>query len=538
MEAILTYFIQVNVLLLVIYLGYRFLLNGLTFYGLNRYYFIGGGLFALLYPFLNVAAWLKTPIEPVGELVAYLPGMLQEQETSVINISLLNMVLAILMLGALFFILKFAIQLISLLRIHRHSKPASWQNYIYRNVWLPIVPFSFFNKVYINRAQHQELELHDIFAHEYTHVKGFHSLDILLYEFLLTLCWYNPCVWLMRRFMRQNLEFLTDQAVLNKGVDKQSYQYSLLHVTKQGQQVGISNQFNFKMLKKRISMMNKKRSSALELGKYICLLPLIIFAAAAFTVTKVDAKIAEVVHFTERTQIAEIVPKVETAIDTVKSEAEKQIPTTKTHASKDTLFSKVTISPITTDDGMGASSKVEQSVNMFTGMLNRNKIPLGKEPLLFVDGQRISSKEKLNAINLNDIESINVIKGSKLAVDKYGEDAENGVIEISLKKKNNEVDKQEPLAPKNDKKGITIIPAGRFEAWDSSDAAKEIVVVKGAGKDSSKVVSYRFIDNDGKGSERLISGKQITFQARSLVDSATAEKDTKVIIRAVSRKQP
>src|SRR5690606_14111839 len=119
---------------------------------------------------------------------------------------------------------------------------------------------------------------------------------ILLFEMILVVCWYNPFVWLVRKAVRENLEYLTDQEVLNKGMDKQTYQYSLLHVTQRGIAVGMSNHFNFKTLKKRIMMMNKKRSSNLELSKYVFLLPVFLIAGASFTVSKAEKNIENLVE--------------------------------------------------------------------------------------------------------------------------------------------------------------------------------------------------------------------------------------------------
>jgi len=107
----------------------------------------------------------------------------------------------------------------------------------------------------------------------------------------------------MRKAVRQNLEFLTDQQVLNKGVDKQTYQYSLLHVTRQGVAVGMSNHFNFKTLKKRIMMMNKKRSSKLELSKYAFLLPVFLIAGMSFTVSKAENNIEKIVDKSQQTNV-------------------------------------------------------------------------------------------------------------------------------------------------------------------------------------------------------------------------------------------
>src|SRR5690606_1821447 len=130
-----------------------------------------------------------------------------------------------------------------------------------------------------------------------------------------------------RKAVRQNLEYLTDQQVLDKGVDRQTYQYSLLHVTKQGASVGISNQFNFKTLKKRIMMMNKKRSSKLELSKYAFLLPVFILAGATFTLNKAEAKIETVVIKAAETNVSEIGHKLSENIiqqDTTKKKESTQ----------------------------------------------------------------------------------------------------------------------------------------------------------------------------------------------------------------------
>ena len=107
----------------------------------------------------------------------------------------------------------------------------------------------------------------------------------------------------MRRSVRQNLEFLTDQQVLDSGLNKELYQYSLLKVSTEGVSLELSNNFNFKQLKKRIMMMNRARSRKVELGKYAFLFPLVILFAAAFTVSKADEKIVDVVGLVKETEL-------------------------------------------------------------------------------------------------------------------------------------------------------------------------------------------------------------------------------------------
>src|SRR5690606_42034344 len=74
MAALLTYIIQVNLLLSLIFLGYQFLLKNLTFYRLNRFYFLFGSLYAFVYPFLDIKSWFAKSITiPQGIIMEYFP---------------------------------------------------------------------------------------------------------------------------------------------------------------------------------------------------------------------------------------------------------------------------------------------------------------------------------------------------------------------------------------------------------------------------------------------------------------------------------
>ncbi|PRD54441.1 M56 family metallopeptidase [Sphingobacterium gobiense] len=409
MYSLLAYIIQVNILLTVVYIGYSVLLKRLTFYRLNRGFFLVGAIFSFVYPFLDIKSLFRRHIEPVGKWMGYLPDFYMQQVAKPVY-TLENAIYSCIAVAGLWFAMRLCIQLLSLLRIHIYSRKTVWKTYWYQNVLFPIVPFSFLNKIYLHKEQHQEPELHDIFEHEDIHVKGLHSLDILMFEILLIVCWYNPFVWLMRRAVRQNLEYLTDQQVLNKGVDRQTYQYSLLNVTKQGASLGMSNQFNFKFLKKRIMMMNKKKSSKLELSKYAFLLPIFIFSAGAFTISKADVKI---------TEAAEVVR--EKRLDSFKAEEKNE---GRNNAQQ--LLKSVIVSTDTIKDEQDTLSR-EKSTLTVKGLQG--------EPLYIVDGKRMLSGYDVHELNPNDIERINVWKKSAEAILKYGDEAAKGVVEITTKAK-------------------------------------------------------------------------------------------------------
>lgn len=485
MENILTYILQVNLLLTIVFLGYVLLLRRLTFYKLNRIYLFVGGGYSLFYPFLDLKSWFQ------NEVAVYLPMALEYVDVYFIQsetegLRLIDVILAVFAMGGVLLLLKLFIQLCSLLRIHMNSKVSIWGTYFFRNVIFPIVPFSFFNKIYIHQQQHADTELYDIFKHEDVHVKGLHTLDILLFEMLLITCWYNPFIWLMRKAVRQNLEFLTDQQVLDKGIDRQTYQYSLLNVTKQGIAVGISNQFNFKTLKTRIRMMNKKRSSKIELSKYAFLLPIVILAGATLTVNKAEANIEKVIMKAQETevlsapQIADLKDKVGDILpypllhpsfdreEVMKKNMHYQIdgqlvsldefltfPRTEIYAldiykDKQEIFKKIGkensegLFVMTSKKGLKMDSRRDKDLKVekddtskrFTteDVVNGFKKGVGRyaQPLMVIDGQVKDANFDYNSLNADDIASVTILK-DKSATSLYADKGKNGVISIVTK---------------------------------------------------------------------------------------------------------
>jgi len=474
MESLLTYIIQVNLLLGIIYLGYIGLLKGLTFYFLNRAYFLVGGLFAFLYPFLDLKSLFVQRGLNIGVVGEQISLYMMEPEVQR-QLTLGRLVEIVFVAGAVLLFLKFVFQLVSLLRIHLNSRSDQWRTYLFRNVLIPIVPFSFLNKIYVNKDQHLDAELKDIFKHEDIHVKGLHSLDILLFEMILVCCWYNPFVWLMRRAIRQNLEFLTDQQVLDKGIDKQTYQYSLLNVSKKGTSVGLSNQFNFKLLKRRIMMMNKKRSSKIELSKYAFLLPIFLLTGAAFTVSKAEGSIEGVVEKANETVLPIPLPTVDLRSQTDQSNMKATSLTdtlAKAHQVETKDFTEIKRSAIDfskdqkyfvdnklvskaeflaipegklakywfSNDSDLIKYRTKSSIDIAGGAVLANTVEMqqhsdiAQKKLRCVMNGIVQEKTfTVDDIDPNAIASVSVLQG-KAAIDKYGEDVgKDGILEVELK---------------------------------------------------------------------------------------------------------
>jgi hypothetical protein len=245
-------------------------------------YLLAYPLACFLIPLIDVTPLLQQAKAEVS-IVNYVPmvqNMLQPagEETMTLYWAI---AIAVLAAGMLALLCRLLVQYFSVQKIKKQSVLLSEDGIRLYQVNSDIIPFSFANAIYINQHNHTPDELKEIIRHEYVHVKQRHSFDILLGELLCIINWYNPFVWLLRRAIRQNLEFVADNCVIESGIDKKAYQYLLLKVVGVPQ-FSIVNQFNFSSLKKRIVMMNKMKTARVHLVKFAFVLPLAALLLLAF----------------------------------------------------------------------------------------------------------------------------------------------------------------------------------------------------------------------------------------------------------------
>lgn len=141
-------------------------------------------------------------------------------------------------------------------------------------------PCSFANNIFINPEKYDWDTYNQILLHEKVHIMQGHSWDIILAEAVLIFQWFNPFAWIYRKEIENNLEFLTDDdLVQHKGVEMSTYQLSLLKVSAPHFPLSLTTNYNQSLLKKRIAMMNAKKSNVHTAWKYLFLLPLLVMFA-------------------------------------------------------------------------------------------------------------------------------------------------------------------------------------------------------------------------------------------------------------------
>ena len=284
----LLYLLKANAVLLLFAAAYFGLLRPLTFFTLNRFYLLGALLFAAVYPVLPVPALLP------AAAVAPLAVVLVDTAASVVGptrpatppIDWADLALVAYATGAMVLLGRLLLQLLALARLRRHSRPAVVNDLPVRALTGDVSPFSFGQTVYLNPARHPAPELAAVLRHEQVHVRQWHTLDVLLAQVVLALAWCNPAAWLLRRALLDNLEYLADHAVLQTGLDRQAYQYSLLRLSHGAAGPALVSHFTFLTLKNRVAMMNRPLSSTGQLARYFVAGPLVLAVALGFSAAR------------------------------------------------------------------------------------------------------------------------------------------------------------------------------------------------------------------------------------------------------------
>lgn len=286
---------------------YKVLLKRETFFKLNRIILIMGIVLAFILPMIPIPqTWsLRSKIyqaeQPVSSgsenqsainhVSALFNANLTQSEDVLSKVG--SWAFYLFWLGVIIFGINFFIQLFIL--IWRAKFNPSVMDNGFRIVELSgdKAPCSFGKSIFINPAKYDWDTYNQILQHEKVHIRQGHLVDILLAEVMIIFQWFNPFAWWYRTEIDNNLEFLTDDnLVYSQKIDKESYQMSLLKVSAPHFPLGLTTNYNQSLLKRRLAMMNAKRSNFNVLWKYISLIPILMLFVCGLNKSLAQKKIA------------------------------------------------------------------------------------------------------------------------------------------------------------------------------------------------------------------------------------------------------
>ncbi|HAS41198.1 MAG TPA: hypothetical protein DCS93_12005 [Microscillaceae bacterium] len=319
MQDWMIYLIKVNLCLLFLYSFYRLFLKKETVFRLNRAYLLAGLAIALAIPALKFnlpkesipavlprVAWKtivpqkKTPkathtldvkqvakeqtkltFTKVRPLVTASPTAVQAKTTT-FDWYRWGGLLYIAGIVVAFGIFLFRLWQIMRTIYRAKSMPQPGYKVVYTYGKLPML--SFFNYLFWdNTLKLTPEQKQQIITHETAHIRQWHTIDILLLELFCILFWYNPIIYWWRSALRENHEFLADEAVVQK---QSAHSYALLLLNQSlGSlpQYALGNRLVQSQIKKRIDMMTKKTMHRKTYWKYLLLVPLLAGLGIGFS---------------------------------------------------------------------------------------------------------------------------------------------------------------------------------------------------------------------------------------------------------------
>ena len=285
----LNYIIQIVAFQLFFIIVFDVFLKKETFFNWNRAYLLVTALLSLILPFIKISSFKhiiskeyiinlpeiiignSTPSElPITELTQF-----ATQEKSFVTWEF------IFYLGLIVAFILFIVKLGRILFLLKNNPKQLESNFYVVSLLKSNMAFSFFNYIFLGELLKKE-ERAAVLKHEIVHVKQKHTLDLLFFELLRILFWFNPLVYMYQNRIMSLHEYIADaQAV--KSQSKNAYYQNLLSQVFETRNISFINPFFKKsLIKKRIIMLQKTKSKQVSLFKYVLIVP-IVFGMLIYT---------------------------------------------------------------------------------------------------------------------------------------------------------------------------------------------------------------------------------------------------------------
>lgn len=297
---------------------YDFFLKKETFFQWNRVYLIGTYVLSLVLPWIKIEA-LKTS---VPEKYAVYPEFLWNMNGVGVTATgqaspafQLSWQEGVLYGGMVLAAIYFGYKLVQLYTLRRNGSVERFPNFTRIVITNSELAFSFFRSIFLG-DKILEREHSSIIKHELVHIEQRHTIDLLFFELMRIVGWFNPLVYVYQNRIAELHEFIAD-AEVPKTERKAHYDLLLSQIFKT-QNISFVNQF-FKssLIKKRIVMLQKSKSKKVFQLKYLLLLPMLV---GMLVYTSCESKRKSANEFEQNTDDQELIARIQNKIDNAGSD--------------------------------------------------------------------------------------------------------------------------------------------------------------------------------------------------------------------------
>ncbi len=273
------YILQTIAFQLLFLLVYDVFLKRETFYTANRWYLLLTPLASLLLPLIQIEAIREQiPAEYMITLPAVIVGTsnasLEPTTTALAEATQQFSWSSVWAAGSVVALLILGFKVMRLRRMINSGSIQTYKDITYVELPQSNAAFTFFRRIYLG-TEVEETQKEAILQHEQVHVAQGHSWDLLYFEGLRILFWFNPFVYLFQHRVGVLHEYTADDHVAKAHGVSHYYQELLSQVFQTRNFSFINTFFNHSLIKKRILMLRKNKSKNIVQLKYLVVLPLI-----------------------------------------------------------------------------------------------------------------------------------------------------------------------------------------------------------------------------------------------------------------------
>jgi TonB family protein len=285
MNPIIIYFIKSTLGTGIFFLAYVLIIKKQRDFRFNRYYLVFSTVLAAIIPLINTemaTTHFQNPINqitgiPLQEVII---GQVSGPALS-LDVTWETLLYVIYWIGLIFMTGRFMISLFQLYNLITKSETKNNDKLkiIFPKEKLPV--FSFFHWVFINRDFYENQEAQSILQHEKVHVDQKHSIDLIALQLLCIFQWFNPFLYLIKKSVKENHEFIADGDICLSTNPLSAYQMLLFSQASGIEFSPLTNNFNYSLLIKRMIMMKNEKSpknSTLKIFGALIALSLTLFA--------------------------------------------------------------------------------------------------------------------------------------------------------------------------------------------------------------------------------------------------------------------
>ena len=298
---ILPYIIKSALALALLYTCTMPLLEKETFHRLNRIIILGCLILSFIVPFIHFTGGTNPTVNMLRQAVQ-LPEIMIDgngSEQSIWNLA--DIMICIYIIGVVAIFTMTVVQTASMiLRLRKCEQIADNRGNIIVLTDYAISPFCFFHYIVMSHDDYTN-NRGFILTHEQEHIRLHHYIDLVVLQLATIIQWFNPFVWLIGKNLKAIHEFEVDEAVLNKGIDATKYQQFLVIKAVGNRLQPFANNLNKESLKRRIIMMNQKKSNKWMMLKALFIIPVATLAVSVFANTSDMSNMANAVNTTTNT---------------------------------------------------------------------------------------------------------------------------------------------------------------------------------------------------------------------------------------------